>query len=84
MKILAAVVREDGAPPTLEPLELDEPLDSEILVRLVATGICHTDLKAREQSRYAPKPAVLGHEALALSSVWAARCARWRLATTSS
>jgi len=62
MEILAAVVRENGGTTTLETLDLAEPGESDILVRLVATGVCHTDLKARELSRYAPKPVVLGHE----------------------
>mgnify|MGYP001034784502 CR=1 FL=1 len=62
MEIVAAVVREDGGTLSIETLDLAEPRESEILVRLVATGVCHTDLKARALSRYAPKPVVLGHE----------------------
>ena len=62
MEIVGAVVREDGGTPSIETLDLAEPRESEILVRLVATGVCHTDLKARALSQYAPKPVVLGHE----------------------
>jgi aryl-alcohol dehydrogenase len=63
MKILAAVSR-DGAPaPVLEEVELAEPRAGEILVRLAATGICHTDLRAHSGKVLpTPRPVVLGHE----------------------
>ena len=57
--ITAAVLREPGMPFSLENVELDDPREDEILVRIVAAGICHTDISA--QSRI-PTPAVLGHE----------------------
>lgn len=60
--VTAAVVREKGGPWTLESLELDEPRDEEVLVRIVATGICHTDLSIRDQYLPLPLPIVLGHE----------------------
>lgn len=63
MKITAAVSRAGAAAPQLEELELEAPRDDEILVRLVATGICHTDLHAHAGiGMPVPKPAVLGHE----------------------
>lgn len=40
----AAVVESSGAPFTLADVELDEPGSREVLVRMVATGLCHTDL----------------------------------------
>lgn len=43
-------------------MELDEPRADEVLVRIVGVGVCHTDLKARNQTRPVPLPAVLGHE----------------------
>jgi aryl-alcohol dehydrogenase len=43
-------------------LELDEPRTDEVLVRIVGVGVCHTDLKVRNQTRPVPLPAVLGHE----------------------
>src|SRR4029079_11087129 len=46
----------------LESLELAEPRDDEIVVRLVATGICHTDIAMRDQTFPVPQPIVLGHE----------------------
>ena len=60
--VTAAVVREQRAPLTLEQLELDEIRDDEVRVRMVATGICHTDAVVRDGLAPTPLPAVLGHE----------------------
>lgn len=49
-------------PLTIEELELEEPRASEILVRNVATGVCHTDISMRDQLYPVPQPIVLGHE----------------------
>ncbi|WP_313350318.1 NAD(P)-dependent alcohol dehydrogenase [Paracoccus sp. (in: a-proteobacteria)] len=62
MKITAAVMREKGGKFSLEEIELDEPRENEVLVRMVATGICHTDTLPRDQVVPAPFPAVYGHE----------------------
>lgn len=62
MQIQAAVARQPNAPFTLETLELEEPRDDEVLVRIGAVGICHTDLVARDQLIPIGLPAVLGHE----------------------
>jgi aryl-alcohol dehydrogenase len=62
MKIQAAVTRKPHAPMSIENLTLEEPRDDEILVRLVATGICHTDIAMRDQAFPVPQPIVLGHE----------------------
>lgn len=62
MKIKAAVVREKSGPFVLEDIELDDPRDDEVLIRIVASGLCHTDLVARDQYMPVPLPAVLGHE----------------------
>jgi aryl-alcohol dehydrogenase len=62
MDIKAAVVRAPHAPFTVEPAKLDAPRDNEVLVKLVATGICHTDLAIVEQILPLPMPYVLGHE----------------------
>jgi len=61
MKIRAAVFREGVEAPAIEELELTGPGEGEVLVRMVATGVCHTDIKAAEGSRI-PHPIVLGHE----------------------
>jgi aryl-alcohol dehydrogenase len=60
--ITAAVVRTKGGPWSLETLELDEPRDDEVLVRIKAVGICHTDLSIRDQYLPLRLPIVLGHE----------------------
>ena len=62
MKILAAVARSRAEPLGFESLNLSDPADDEILVRLVASGVCHTDLRAIEVEGVVPKPIVLGHE----------------------
>lgn len=59
MQIRAWVHRYADEPPRLESLSLEPPRPDEVRVRLVACGICHTDLFA---PRLAPLPAVLGHE----------------------
>lgn len=61
MKITAAVSRDAGPAPQLEQLELEAPRAGEMLIRLVATGICHTDLH-EHPGRHSPHPIVLGHE----------------------
>ncbi|QRY78141.1 NAD(P)-dependent alcohol dehydrogenase [Pseudomonas sp. PDNC002] len=62
MHIKAAVVRESGGPFLIEDLELEAPQAGEVLVRIVACGICHTDLIIRDQYYPTPLPIVLGHE----------------------
>ncbi len=58
----AAVLRRADADFSIEALELAPPGPGEVLVRLVATGMCHTDLSMRESFRPTPYPVVLGHE----------------------
>ncbi|MEJ2689535.1 MAG: hypothetical protein P8130_06210 [Deltaproteobacteria bacterium] len=43
-EILAAVLRRRGGPPQIESLEMEGPKEDEVLVRLVASGICRTDI----------------------------------------
>lgn len=62
MKILAAVMREKGGRFALEEIELDEPRDDEVLIRINSCGVCHTDTLPRDQVVPAPFPAVYGHE----------------------
>jgi aryl-alcohol dehydrogenase len=61
-RIRAAVVRAPHAAMTFEDLQLETPRDNEILVRVVATGVCHTDIAMRDQIFPVPQPIVLGHE----------------------
>jgi len=63
MRMRAAVLEEFGEPLVVQDLELAEPREGEALVRLVACGVCHTDLYTAsgvDPSGYAPT--VLGHE----------------------
>src|SRR6478735_8885965 len=63
MKISAAVSRENTPAPRIEDVDLEEPRVDEIRVRIVATGICHTDLHCHSgRGMPIPKPIVLGHE----------------------
>ncbi len=62
MKIKAAVVYEKGQPFVMEELELDDPGEGELLVKVAACGVCHTDEGAQHQAIPVPLPAVLGHE----------------------
>lgn len=63
MKISAALLVALDTPLSLQALELDEPRPDEVLIRIVATGICHTDI-ALIQGHPVPLPVpfVLGHE----------------------
>ena len=58
----AAVIRETNGPFRIEPVALERPRDNEVRVKIVATGICHTDLLAVGQKLPFPLPAILGHE----------------------
>jgi S-(hydroxymethyl)glutathione dehydrogenase / alcohol dehydrogenase len=63
MRIRAAVLEQFGAPLVVQEVELAEPGPGEVLVRLRACGVCHTDLytaSGADPSGYAPT--VLGHE----------------------
>lgn len=61
MKIDAALAFGPGKPLSIEPVELSGPAAGEVLVRLVATGLCHTDLTVMDHMPL-PWPALLGHE----------------------
>ncbi|OZE28916.1 alcohol dehydrogenase [Rhodococcus sp. 05-2255-1e] len=58
----AAVVESGGAAFTLSPVELGEPRSGEVRVRIVAAGLCHTDLGVAAGGLPFPLPGVLGHE----------------------
>jgi aryl-alcohol dehydrogenase len=72
MRISAAVSRGGEPAPIIEQLELEDPRPGELRVRLVATGICHTDLH-EHPGRHAPP---------AWSTPWAKACAGSNLAIT--
>ena len=62
MKITAAVVRERSGPFQIETLDLCDPRPDELLVEVVASGMCATDLHGRDAYYTAQFPKVFGHE----------------------
>lgn len=58
----AAVFRDGTKDAVIEPVSMTELRDHEVLVKLVATGICHTDLTCRDGFMPMPRPVILGHE----------------------
>ncbi|MGB9302541.1 MAG: NAD(P)-dependent alcohol dehydrogenase [Mycobacterium sp.] len=62
MKTTVAMVNQQGGDFSLEEVDLDGPRDDEILVRIVATGLCHTDIHLKGALPEPTFPRVLGHE----------------------
>ena len=59
----AAVLYEPKTPLVIEELELDEPGPGEVLVKLIASGVCHSDWHVvKGEWTHIPLPSVLGHE----------------------
>ena len=71
MRVRAAVLRQTGLPPPyaaskpldIAELDLSPPGRGEVLVRIAAAGLCHSDLSVIDGSRPRPTPMALGHEA---------------------
>lgn len=60
----AAVLYEYGKPLVIEEITLDPPKRGEVLIRMVASGICHSDVNVVKGDEIAPQlPIILGHEA---------------------
>jgi alcohol dehydrogenase len=74
MKIRAAILEEMGRQPpyaasqplTIDEVELAPPGRGEVLVKIAAAGLCHSDLSVIDGNRPRPMPMALGHEAAAL------------------
>ena len=58
----AAVLYEPNTPLRVEDVTLDEPQQNEILVKIMATGLCHSDLHFMKGEMPVPVPVVMGHE----------------------
>jgi aryl-alcohol dehydrogenase len=58
----AATVDEKGGPFKMRTITIDDPRPDELLVRIVATGVCQTDAHVRNQDYATPLPVILGHE----------------------
>ena len=78
MEIKAAVLYEANTPLVVEPVQLDEPKDGEVLVRIAASGVCHSDYHVMKGEWTAPLPMVLGHEAAGVVEQVGAGVARVR------
>ena len=59
----AAVFHGPHQPLTIEEVDIDKPIGREVLVRVVASGVCHSDLHFVDGYYPFPTPAILGHEA---------------------
>ena len=62
----AAVLDRPGVPSRIEDLELAEPGPDEVRVRMLASGVCHSDLHVRDGEWVRPGPVVMGHEGAGL------------------
>ncbi|MEO2006661.1 MAG: Zn-dependent alcohol dehydrogenase [Candidatus Poribacteria bacterium] len=63
MRVRAATVVERDGPVIVDDLDLEGPADGQVLVRVVASGVCHSDLSAITGQIPMTPPMVLGHEA---------------------
>ena len=62
MQIQAAIAVSPDKPFEIKQFDLAEPRPDEVRVRMVATGICHTDIAVKNQDVLLPLPMILGHE----------------------
>ena len=60
--VRAAVIERSGVPSAVETLSLADPGPGEVLVRMTASGVCHSDLHVRDGDWERPGPIVMGHE----------------------
>jgi S-(hydroxymethyl)glutathione dehydrogenase / alcohol dehydrogenase len=58
----AAVLRDSATPLSIEEIDLEAPGPGRVRIRMVATGVCHSDLSLARGTLAQPTPAVLGHE----------------------
>lgn len=63
MKMKAAILYDSAQPLAVQEVDLSPPQSGEVLVRLAASGICHSDVNIVRGEANAPLPVVLGHEA---------------------
>ncbi|HMS77023.1 NDMA-dependent alcohol dehydrogenase [Gordonia sp. (in: high G+C Gram-positive bacteria)] len=62
MKVTGAILREVGKPWQLEEFELGDPVEDEVQVKLVSSGLCHSDHHLRTGDSPVPLPVIGGHE----------------------
>jgi len=63
LKVKAAVLRQFGAPLSIEELEMEAPHAHEVQVKMLACGYCHSDLHCQEGTVPSSIPTIIGHEA---------------------
>ncbi|OCR21655.1 hypothetical protein AFK24_29360 [Pseudomonas syringae] len=73
IEVKVAVLREASGKLRLERAELAVPRADEVRVRVVATGVCHTDMVVRDQLFPTPLPIILGHVGAGVVEAWALR-----------
>ena len=61
-KAISAVLWSGEKQLALEDVDIEDPREDEVLVKIAASGICHTDMVMRDQGVPTPQPVVLGHE----------------------
>ena len=66
MKTKAAVLYDYNEDMAIEDVELDEPKDREVLLRIAAAGVCHSDLSSARGRGILSLPVILGHEGSAI------------------
>ena len=76
MEIKAAVLYEPNTPLVVETVDLDEPRDTEVLVRIASAGVCYSDYHIMIGEWTMPLPMVLGHEAAGVVEKVGAKCSR--------
>ncbi len=79
MKIQAAVLERTNGPHHVVELDLAEPREHEVLVRLHASGVCHSDYNAIDGTAETRCPAVLGHEGAGVVEAVGPRVTRVRV-----
>jgi NDMA-dependent alcohol dehydrogenase len=62
MKSKAVLCRNIGGSPAVEWIEVEAPREREVLIKLAACGVCHSDLSVADGTIPMPRPIVLGHE----------------------
>jgi aryl-alcohol dehydrogenase len=62
MRTRAAILDELNKPLTIDEVEIGDPKQGEVLVRMVASGVCHTDVSVMHGILPSPTPVILGHE----------------------
>jgi Zn-dependent alcohol dehydrogenase len=79
VKIRGIVLERTGGPLTVSELELAPPAPEEVLVKLRASGVCHSDYNAVDGTSETPCPAVLGHEGAGVVEAVGTRVTRVRV-----